>query len=381
MNNEKYTVPAGSLISFFSNKVKMNGGINLAQGIPGYAPPTELLQLLSEISLQKNIHQYAPGVGNFKLIDQICANYQSEMKLKPEQLLIVQGATEAVTLIYTYLKTIVNGTFSVFAFDPVYETYNNLPAIFGDDFHTQSYTSDNEIDFDLFEKNIQEYKVNLLFMNSPGNPFGRVFKQSEVEKILSLSKKYGFYIIFDAVYRDLYFSEKPYIPYPDQHENLFYVNSFSKKLSITGWRVGYFICSQNHMKRLRSIHDYTGLCVASVLQETIASFLVTYNYGETYTIETRNKIINAYKLYKPFLEGKGFKVPESGGGYFIWAKLPENFTNDFVFAIDLYEQQNVAIIPGQHFSPGNTKFVRFNLAREEFELKQGIESISAFLAH
>ena len=35
---DNYKRPKGSLISFFSNKVKANGGINLAQGIPGFSP-------------------------------------------------------------------------------------------------------------------------------------------------------------------------------------------------------------------------------------------------------------------------------------------------------------------------------------------------------
>ena len=33
----------GSYISYFSNLVKKHGGINLAQGIPGFDPPTKLL--------------------------------------------------------------------------------------------------------------------------------------------------------------------------------------------------------------------------------------------------------------------------------------------------------------------------------------------------
>jgi len=51
-----------------SNKVKRSGGINLAQGIPGFSPPEELLDILGWIS-SDNIHQYAPANGNLKLIE------------------------------------------------------------------------------------------------------------------------------------------------------------------------------------------------------------------------------------------------------------------------------------------------------------------------
>ena len=60
--------PEGSLISYFSNLVKRDGGINLAQGRPGFAPPDELMAILADKAPNPDLHQYAPGNGNFKLI-------------------------------------------------------------------------------------------------------------------------------------------------------------------------------------------------------------------------------------------------------------------------------------------------------------------------
>jgi methionine aminotransferase len=379
-SENKYRQPEGSLISFFSNKVKQYGGINLAQGIPGYSPPAELLEILSEISLRKDIHQYAPGTGNKRLVEQICKHY-GITKCSPDTLLIVQGATEAITLLYIYLKKITHGGFSVLAFDPVYETYNNLPAIFGDKFISQPYTKDNQIDFEQLEYNIENNEIKLMFLNSPGNPYGRTFTQEEIDKVSELSEKYRFYIIADAVYRDLYFSQPPIIPYFDRNDRIFYVNSFSKSLSITGWRIGYLICSENHMAKIRSVHDYTGLSVSSVLQEAVATYLEKHLYGKTYTEEVRQKLIAAYQQYKPALEMMGFDVPDSEGGYFIWARLPEQYFDDFRFAIDLYEEKKVAIIPGRHFSPSRKDYVRFNIAREKDELDRGLEKIREFTAN
>ena len=70
---------------------------------------------------------------------------------------------------------------------------------------------------------------------------------------------------------------------------------------------------------------------------------------------------------------------EPKGGYFIWAKLPEQFDDGFKFAIDLYEQEKVATIPGIHFSENGQKFLRINIAREINEVKEGIERIERFL--
>ncbi len=59
-NNQK---PTGSYISYFSNLVKEKEGINLAQGIPGFQSFAKLLQSL-EKTINENVHQYPPGIGN-----------------------------------------------------------------------------------------------------------------------------------------------------------------------------------------------------------------------------------------------------------------------------------------------------------------------------
>ena len=74
----KYQKPTDSYISFMSNKVKTYGGINLAQGIPGFNPPKELTDIFSQISAEK-LHQYAPGNGNNELLDLLLEKYQKSL--------------------------------------------------------------------------------------------------------------------------------------------------------------------------------------------------------------------------------------------------------------------------------------------------------------
>jgi aspartate/methionine/tyrosine aminotransferase len=375
----KYERPSGSLISFMSNKVKEFGGINLAQGLPGYSPPKELLTILSELSKDTTIHQYAAGNGDGQLLDLLNAYYNRFSKFEKEQFLIVNGATEAISIIFTYLWGILPKPFSVLAFDPAYESYKNLPSIFNLKYHSFCLEDDLSIDFEKIERKIEDEKVKIVFVNSPGNPLGKFWSREEVERIIELSEKLDFYIIFDAVYKDIYFDEPPYQPLEQITERLFYVNSFSKQLSITGWRVGYMIMNEKHIQKIRSIHDYIGLCTPSVLQKAIAKYLFKHNFGEDYAAETRVKLNESYNKLLPELVRLGFKVPTVQGGYFIWSELPEKFTDGFEFAIDLYDQERVAVIPGIHFSDRGKHFVRFNIARPIEEIDEAIVRIRRFI--
>ncbi|MDK2977433.1 MAG: hypothetical protein PWP52_147 [Bacteroidales bacterium] len=374
---EKYKKPQGSYISFMSNKVKAHGGINLAQGIPGFNPPQELTQILSKLSTE-NIHQYAPGIGNNDLLELLLKKYQSEYAFTKDDFLILQGATEALSLLYIYFNKIIPKPFSALAFEPVYESYNNLPQIFNTGFVPFPFQNDSTVDFDKLENTCRDKDVKVIFMGTPGNPFGKIWSKKEIDNLLKLSKTLDIFVVFDAVYRDLYFEEKPYIPLDQFNPNLFYVNSFSKKFSITGWRVGYLVAHQKHMEHIKPIHDYTGLCAPSILQQAIVEYLKNNNYEKNYIAPLREKLKKSYSLLSSALKNLGFNVPETKGGYFVWAELPEKYPDGFKFAIDLYEKQRVAVIPGEHFSANAKNYIRLNIARPVAEVEEGIEKIKAF---
>ncbi len=365
-------MPQGSLISFMSNKVKTHGGINFAQGIPGFQPPEELIKKLSEVA-HEDVHQYAPGPGNLKLRKLILDHYK-EQELTESQLLVTQGATEALSLIFQYLKNLIGKDFTALAFDPVYESYRHLPRIMGVPF--VEYSQEN-FDMAEFESFVKAQNVGVIFINSPGNPYGSVFSQQQMDKMKQLCENYNIYMVIDAVYRDLWFDQPPYYPIENLSPNIFYVNSFSKMLSVTGWRIGYLVCNEKHTNALRDIHDYIGLCVNAPLQEALAQYLEENDYGSLYVSNLREQLQKNYHAMNKALTNLGFCTAEASGGYYVWTKLPGS-KDGFQFAMQLYDQVKVAVIPGIHFSKSGDKFVRFNIARPGDELNEGINRIKNF---
>jgi len=375
--NTEFQIPQGSLISYMSNLVKAKGGINCAQGLPSFSPPKELLRILSNIS-QDNIHQYAPGNGDNELMEIILKKHKNQ-DIKKENLLIVNGATEAISLIYLYLYQKFNQSFSTLAFEPVYESYSNLPKIYSMPFFSFSLGKNGEINFEKLKLKIKEENIKLLFISSPGNPFGKVFSKTELEKLLEYSIKFNFYIVFDAVYSELFFEDKIDVLLDKNNENLFFVNSFSKMLSITGWRIGYLISTSSHVEKLKSIHDYTGLSSPSILQKTIAYYLKNNNFADKYLENLRNEIKTSFLLMKQLLEDSDFFIPKTQGGYFVWCELPKKVTlNSFEFTLKLFNEKRVAVVPGIHFSKKADNFIRINIAKPQKEIYEAGKKIISF---
>ena len=370
--------PDGSLISFMSNLVKANGGINCAQGIPGFNPPEELVNELISAAKQP-VHQYPAGNGNPKLRELVATGLCGNCGLKSENVLVTNGATEAISLIYLYLRQRSGGNFTVMSFDPVYESYANLPKIYGDRFLCEYPDDCGNFDFTALKKRISAEKVNLVLLCSPGNPLGKIWKKEEISRLYEICRKNGARVVFDAVYSDLYFGEAPYLPFDLVGDTLFVVSAFSKMLSITGWRVGYVIAGKDHIENMAKIHDYTGLCTPSILQIAIAEYLEKNDFGKNYLSTLRGKIKESFETMHPVLEKSGFMMPPIDGGYFIWAKIPEPFTDGFDFAMSLYEHVKVGTVPGIHFSEKGNDFIRISIAKPAAEIAEAAERIAGFV--
>ncbi|HNW81450.1 MAG TPA: pyridoxal phosphate-dependent aminotransferase [bacterium] len=370
--------PKGSLISYMSGLVKTNGGINCAQGIPGFNPPKELIEALINSS-KTNIHQYAHGNGLIELRKLICEGFVKRNDFDPSNIMITNGATEAISLIYLYLRLKITSGFTVLSFDPVYESYSNLPKIYGDTFISFSPLIDGSFDFEELEKTIKEQSVNLIILCSPGNPLGKIWKKNDILKLHEICSKNGVFLVFDFVYSDIYFYDRPYIPYELIDEQTFFVSAFSKMLSITGWRIGYLVCSKKNTEDLSRIHDYTGLCAPSILQTAVAEYLNDNNFGAEYLNNLRNLVKKSFNIMSESINEAGFVTPAIDGGYFIWTRIPEKFDNGFDFALDLYEKKKVSTVPGIHFSSIGKKFIRVSIARNSDEISDAAERIKDFV--
>ncbi|HSW61320.1 MAG TPA: pyridoxal phosphate-dependent aminotransferase [bacterium] len=370
--------PAGSLISYMSNLVKAHGGINCAQGIPGFAPPRELLDKLVEVTAG-NVHQYSAGNGYPQLRDIISSKLTCSAGLESANVLITNGATEAISTIYLYLRQMFKESMTTLSFDPVYESYSNLPKIYGDRFISQSPCDDGSFDMELLEKTVKNEKVRLVILCTPGNPYGRIWKKNEIDSIHGICRKNGVFFLIDAVYSDLYFNEKAYLPFEKMDENLFVVSAFSKMLSITGWRIGYIISARQHIDNIAKIHDYTGLCAPSLLQVAIAEYLKENNSGAKYLEELRKNLVASFNKALGVLENSGFVTPPVDGGYFIWTQIPSKFDNGLDFAMELYKSRKVGVVPGIHFSENGGRMIRISIAKPVDEISQAVEKIREFV--
>ena len=151
----------------------------------------------------------------------IAENYQPTLSrsICPEtEILVTNGASQGI---YLSLVSMVEKGDEVILIEPAFDIYGGAVAMAGG---TARYlplrspdkisdSNDFYLDYDELEETINE-KTKVLILNSPHNPTGKVFSESEYKEIARILRKYpNVKVISDEVYEHLVFDGHKHIPF------------------------------------------------------------------------------------------------------------------------------------------------------------------------
>jgi aspartate aminotransferase len=111
-------------------------------------------------------------------------------------------------------------------------------------------------------------RTKALIVNSPSNPTGTVFPKETVKALCDVAADAGLYILSDEVYHN-YVYEGSHWSFARFHNNTIIVNSFSKSLAATGWRIGYVATSKEIVEQLAKVQYYTLACPPTATQYAV----------------------------------------------------------------------------------------------------------------
>lgn len=337
--------------------------INLGQGFPNFAPDPRLVKIIQEVA-GENIHQYAPMTGSPKLIDRIIELTMEfyNRKITAQNLLITAGATQAI---FTTILALVQKDEEVIVFDPAYDCYELPIKLSGaQPIHLNLTKEDYRIDWNQLYNTITE-STRMIIFNNPHNPTGSVLSQEDFIELQKLADKYpNLLFLFDEVYEYISFEKHLSVNlYPDLYERSIIVSSFGKTLHLTGWKIGYLICEESLLSKIKSIHQFNVFSVNSLSQEVIARYL---DFNEIHQLS--NFFHKKRTCFLDAIKGSSFKIIPTGGTYFQLLDYSEiSNESDQEFAQKLIVDHNIASIPVSGFYRDNSdlKVLRFCFGKDD----------------
>lgn len=209
--------------------------------------------------------------------------------------------------------------------------------------------------------------VKGIILNSPNNPTGAVYSEDELKAIYSACKKHDMFIISDEVYATTVFDYCSIKKF-DTDGRVLVVNSFSKSLAMSGWRIGYAFGPADWVEKMRVLQETILSCVSPFIQSAgIAALnakrdVLRYSEGintQLYTLYTRLRSIDTLRVYQP------------EGGLYCWAQILNGKTSAEYCADAL--DKGVVLCPGTVF--GVEGFVRFSCCSSLDDIIEGVRRL------
>ncbi len=301
----------------------------------------------------------------------------------PFELMITTGGTGAlIGIAQSYLR----GK-SALVFEPYYPYHRRIIEEFGG--KTETFQLDKNLTFEktaLLEhckklKDRREFPLKAIIVCTPANPSGKVMTQIELEAIADVCKELDLLCVSDEVYEHYVTGETPHIPIatlPEMRERTITVNSFSKSWNISGWRLGYAYGKGSLLAPVNNAANVVYVCPATPLQAALSKVLMA---DANYYDKLRDKFDVKRHFAADALRQLGFDIYNSGSAFYIWARIPEEFTDALKFNEMLMEKAGVAGVPGSAFADSDDwdAYMRICIAREDAILEGALEKVQTAL--
>lgn len=307
-----------------------------------------------------------------------------DVDARPFEVMITNGGTGAlIGVAQGFLRDK-----SALVFEPYYPYHRRILEEFGS--KTETFELDANLTFEkdaLFArcKELKDRRDNplaMIIVCSPANPSGKVMSATELEAIADVAKELDLLVVSDEVYEHYVVGENPHTPIaslPDMWERTITVNSFSKSWNISGWRLGYAYGPGNLIAKINNAANVIYVCPATPLQSALSKVLMA---DDTYYTRLRDKFDAKRRSFSEGISNLGFEIYNSGSAFYIWARIPETYTDAIAFNEMLMRDAGVGMTPGSAFADGDDwdAHVRICIAREDLILEGAMEKLRSVLS-
>ncbi|WP_377640870.1 succinyldiaminopimelate transaminase [Oryzobacter terrae] len=207
----------------------------------------------------------------------------------------------------------------------------------------------------------------LLWLNTPGNPTGKVLGIGHLAKVVAWARQHGVVVASDECYAELDWRERepgsteppttPSILDPrvtgGSHEGLLCVYSLSKQSNLAGYRAAFVAGDPVLVGRLLEVRKHAGMIVPWPVQRAEAAAL----RDTAHVVEQKARYARRRSVLRPAVEAFGLRVDDSEAGLYLWATAGE----DGRTTLGRLAERGVLAAPGDFYGLAGREHVRIAL--------------------
>ena len=354
--------------------------IDLGIGNPDRRPPELMLEALHRAidDAKHQNHRYSQFWGVIELRQAAADWYKRRfgITLDPEtEVLPLVGSKEG--LLCLYLAYLDKGETALIP-SPCYPAHIGAARVAEADIQEMGLLEENGFlpDLNAIDREVAD-RAKILLFNYPNNPTGAVETREFYEKVLEYGVEHDILLISDIAYSELSmdpdYTPMSFLQLPDAKKHAVEFYSCSKSYNMPGWRVGFLVGNSEVLANTLKIKTTKDFSIFMAIQRAIAEIL---NMGEDFARPNAELYRRRRDVLVDGLRAIGWQAPRPRAGMYIWAKIPEKFSDSMRFAKELAQQTGVIVSPGSGFGQYGEGYVRMALVVEEERMSEAAQRIA-----
>ena len=186
-----------------------------------------------------------------------------------------------------------------------------------------------------------------IYIASPANPQGSVASRDYFIRLKQLADRYGFMILSDECYSEVYTREAPGSALecagPD-FSNVVVFQSLSKRSNLPGMRVGFAAGDRKFLSAFHELRNVAAPQVPVPLQQVAVAA-----YSDEAHVEENRKLYRIKFDLADQILGSRYGYVRPAGGFCVWLDVSER-GGDEAAAVKLYRDAGVRVIPGSYLA-------------------------------
>ncbi len=214
-----------------------------------------------------------------------------------------------------------------------------------------------------------------LIVASPGNPSGTMLDRTALGALVGHAAERGIAFISDEIYHGIQYGPRA-VSALELSDDVYVINSFSKYFSMTGWRIGWMVVPEDHIRTIERLAQNMFICPPHASQvAALAALDCAAELEANLSVYAENR-----RLMLEGLPAAGFtRIAPPDGAFYIYADVSDLTRDSRAFAAEILAEAGVAVTPGLDFDPlrgGQT--LRFSYARATADIAEGLARLRAF---
>lgn len=349
--------------------------IDLGVGTPNIPPAAHIRQALCEAAAKPENYIYAIR-DQKELLEAVAVWYRNRyhVDLDPDlEICSLLGSQEG--LAHIAFSVIDDGDI-VLVPDPCYPIFADGPLLAGASLFYMPQKKENDyiIDFSDIPEDIAK-KAKFMLVSYPNNPTTAMAPDSFYEELITFAKKYNIIVLHDNAYSELVFDEKTcgsFLRFPGAKEVGVEFNSLSKTYGMAGARIGFCVGNQEVVEKLKTLKSNMDYGMFLPIQQAAIAAITG---DQSCVKETRKAYERRRDVLCDGFNRIGWKMERPKATMFVWAKIPDEFSDSMEFATELMEKAGVLVTPGSAFGPSGEGYARMALVQDEEALHRAAEMI------